>query len=162
MRNRHSSLVSYFSKQLVHRKSLPLSPWQPSYFQKFWWWISLESFFEIHLMQHKLDHPSCIYWFHQRTLMDLWNMTSFYKKTMLSLLQYIYLGVYQSCLLKFSTILSRTKVRLVGLSFLSDPFKNERKILLVALYFLPSILHNHCRVHFSSLEMLSTEFWLLL
>lgn len=79
MKTGHLSSVSYFLEQLVHRKSLPLNARQLSYFQKFWWWILFESVLEIHLMQHKPDHSSPrIYWFHQRTLMDLWNMSSVY------------------------------------------------------------------------------------
>lgn len=91
MKTGHLSFVSYFLKQLVHRKSLPLSPWQLSYIQKSWWWILFESFFEIHLMQHKPDHLSPhIYWFHRRTLMDLWNMTSFYKNKVVSSPMYLF------------------------------------------------------------------------
>lgn len=79
MKPGHLSFVSYFLGQLVYRKSLPLNPRQLSYFPKFWWWILFESVLEIHLMQCKPDHPSPrIYWFHQRTLMDLWNMSSVY------------------------------------------------------------------------------------
>jgi len=34
-------------------------------------------------------------------------------------------------------------------------FKRRKKIFVVALYSLPSALYNHCRVHFSSLELSS-------
>lgn len=82
---------------------------------------------------------------------------------MLSLPQDIYLGVYQVCLLQFSTISSRRKVRVAGLHFLKflPHFLKGKKILVVAFYVLLSIPCNQSRVHFSSLETLGAEFWLL-
>lgn len=81
---------------------------------------------------------------------------------MLSLPQDIYLGVCQVSLLQFSTISSRRKVRAAALHFLKflPHFLKKEKIPFVAFYVLLSIPYNHERVHFSSLETLSAEFWL--
>lgn len=96
---------------------------------------------EIHLMQHKPDHPSHIYWFYQKTLMDLWNMTSLYKNNVVSspgylsgCLSSLFITVFyhfieeksQSCWSALSqvspTLLKRKKKSLLWLSMSYFPF----------------------------------------
>lgn len=115
-------------------------------------------------MQHKPDHPSPhIYWFHQRTLMDLWNMTSFYKNNVVS--SPVYLSRRLSIL--FITVFyhfvqdkSQTCWSVVSQVSPRPLLKEKKSLLWLYISYLPFFTTT---AEFISVlwKTLSAEFWLL-
>lgn len=99
---------------------------------------------EIHLMQHKPDHPSHIYWFYPKTLMGLWKMTSLYKNNVVSFPGYLS-GCLSSLFITvfYHFIQEKSQTCCSALSQVPPTLLKRKNILVVVLCVLLSTPYNH-------------------